>query len=56
MNEFEDDFQAWNFLKERGYEHKNGVIKFRPEKLGQMPEDESMAIDYLWAEWDWAYE
>jgi hypothetical protein len=35
---------------------EKGLIKFRPEKLGNMPEDEQSAIDYLFWEWDWGYE
>jgi len=52
---FEDDYQAWKFLQSRGYEQSKGVIKYRKDKKGCMPEDESAAIDYLFSEWDWAY-
>ena len=54
--EFEDDWEAWKFLASRGYEHRGGVIRFRPEKLNDMPDDEANAIDYLFGEWDWAYD
>jgi len=53
---FSDDWAAWSYLSKKGYEMTNGVIKFRPEKLGNMPKDEQEAIDYLVFEWDWAYE
>ena len=53
---FEDDWDAWVFLKSRGYEMEKGVIKYREEKFGDMPEDEQRAINYLWLEWDWTYE
>lgn len=54
--EWDDDWEAWLYLKERGYEMNKGVIKYRPEKFHNMPDDESQAIDYLVGEWDWAYE
>lgn len=54
--EWEDDWAAWLFLKSRGYAMNKGVIAFRPEKFDNMPADESAAIDYLFGEWDWAYE
>ncbi len=53
---FEDDGEAWRYLKERGYTMNKGVIAFRPEKRGNMPPDEAAAIDYLFDEWDWSYE
>ena len=52
---FEDDYQAWKFLQSRGYEQTKGVIKYREDKKGCMPEDESAAINYLFNEWDWLY-
>lgn len=54
--EFNDDWEAWKFLESRDYKMDKGRIFFRPEKKGNMPEDEQAAINYLFWEWDWAYE
>ena len=54
--EFINDWDAWKFLRSRGYEMHKGRIKYRPDKLNNMPKDEADALDYLCYEWDWSYE
>lgn len=59
MKYFEiDDNEAWQYLKERGYEHYRGIIyedsKKRKGKV--MTKKEKQAIEYLISEWDWQWD
>ena len=50
---FKDDADAWRHLSNFYDDH--GVI--RPKIAGTVPTEKQIdAIDYLWLEWDYAYE
>lgn len=48
-----DDGAAWAYLAERGFKHDRGIIAKVDRPL---MDDEQSAIDYLFMEWDWAYQ
>ena len=54
MKDFEDDNEAWTFLKSRGFIENHFVIKI-PKNI-VLSEDEIAAIQYLSMYWDWAWE
>lgn len=49
------DRAAWTHLASRGYKNRKGIIYHPDPNHQELPED-GKAIDYLCAEWDWAFE
>ena len=52
---FENDEEAWWFLRSRGFTHKQFCI-YRTKPLNEITKEEFDAIDYLADEWDWVYD
>lgn len=52
MNKFENDYEATEFLKARGYEIDGGFTIYFNESI---LDDEFEAIEYLCNEWDYNY-
>jgi hypothetical protein len=51
--EWEDDKEAWKYLRHQGFTHIGGII-LSPQR--QVTTMEDSAITYLHAMWDWGYQ